>query len=255
MLKQNDGLGAISARKMNRVFALDSQDLGGAGDGRKGQLPYTKAIAKNDTAWTLEPGAPVELTAFVADYSPGGGRVPGYYTAGAAAKPYLTRKRIGIVLEQAEPGQLFSIAIDGIVRANFDNSNGQFASLISDASGTDYQKKITSSPAMGFALILDRIASGSAFVGSAFVGSAFVGGGAGSALIRFGMCQAHRTGTATSIITASVPTAPMEFDVAADIIGGGTESVKAYTVVSNIANGSKLVLMPCSGIFLALKVC
>ena len=236
-LQAGSTLADISARKLQRAFDRTADNLD---DGRKGggkPLPYTKAIAKNNASFAVTPGSPIEITTFTMDASPEkAGRVPGYWGAAKAAKPYLVHKRIAIALEDAEPGDLFECAIDGIVRANFDNTDFPFASLLTDASGTDYQSKITSSPAMGFAMILRKLDST-------------------SALIRFGMCQAHRTGTATSTITASSPTSPTEVDVAADVFGGGTETVKAYTTVSNIASGSKLLLEPCNGTFLALRMC
>ena len=236
-LQAGSTLADISARKLQRAFDRTSDEIyDGPKKGGK-PLPYTKAIAKNNAAYAVTPGSPLEITTFTMDADPEkAGRVPGYWGAAKAAKPYLAQKRIVIALEDAEPGELFECAIDGIVRANFDDTNFPFASLLTDASGADYQSKITSSPAMGFAMILRKL-------------------DATSALIRFGMCQAHRTGTATSTITASSPTSPTEVDVAADVFGGGTETVKAYTTVTNIAIGSKLLLEPCNGTFLALRMC
>jgi hypothetical protein len=236
-VQSGQGLEAISARKLNRAFDRTS-DMFDDGKRRNGRpLPYTKAIAKNTATFAIVPGAPVEITTYTPDSAPEqGGRVPGFWTADRAVKPCTAKKRIAIALEFAEPDELFEIAIDGVVRANFDNTDFPFASLISDASGTDYQSKITSSPAMGFAMILVKIDST-------------------SALIRFGACSAIRNGTTIGGITASSPTSPTEVDVLADIAGGGTETVKAFTVVSNIAATTKIVLLPVDGTFQAMKVC
>ena len=231
VLKQNDGLSAISAKALNRVFALVNEPLGGPADSTAGNLPYTKAIAKNTNAWTVQPGSPIELTAFTADYTPGGSRVPGYWDAGRAAKPCLAKKRIAIALELGPPGELFSVALDGIVRANFDDTDFPFASLITDASGTDYQTKITSSPAMGFAMILRKL-------------------DATNAILRLGNVAAHRLGVT---IAALVPSA--EADVTANISGGATETVKAYTTVSTIPSATPILLLPVDGTFYAVKVC
>jgi hypothetical protein len=239
-LQAGSTLANISARRLQRAFDRTSDELYDGPKNGKKPLPYTKAIARNVTGFTVVPGSPIEISEFTVDSAPEkAGRVPGYWaSASRAAKPYLVRKRIAIALEEAANGELFECAIDGIVRANFDNTNFPFASLISDASGTDYQSKITSSPAMGFALILTKLDDGAA------------------ALIRFGGCHSDiRTGTATTLIAASDPTNPTEFTVLADKIGGGTESVKAYSTVVNIATDSKLLLLPSAGTFLAVKTC
>ena len=236
-VQPGQGLESISARKLNRAFDRTS-DAFDDGRRRPGKpLPYTKAIAKNTESYTITPGSPIEITTYTVDSAPEqGGKVPGFWNAGKAVKPCTAKKRIAIALESAAPNELFEIAIDGVVRANFDNTNFPFASLISDASGTDYQTKITSSAAMGFAMILVKIDST-------------------SALIRFGACSAIRNGTTIGAMTASSPTSPTEYDVLADVAGGGTETVKAFTTVSNIAASTKIMLFPCDGTFLATKNC
>lgn len=236
-LQPGQGLEAISSRRLNRAFDRTSDSLESGSRRPPKPLPYTKAIAKNNAAFTVKPGAPVEITTFTMDESPEqAGRVPGFWGAAKAAKPCLARKRIAIALEEAAPGDLFDCAIDGIVRANFDDTNWPFASLITDASGTDYQSKITSSPAMGFAMILVKLDST-------------------SALIRFGNCQAARLGITIGAMTLSTSAAPVEYDVTAYIAGGGTETVKAFTTVSNITATTKILLEPLDGLFHAIEMC
>lgn len=241
-LRKGAGLGSISARQLQRVLEMQNEQFGPTNQGGIGvQRQYIYAVGRNDCGFNLVPGAPVRIGAFTPQESTNVMPRIGWYSLTPAYLPRSnveyseTRENlwsIGVMLDYCDTTKLARFAISGVVDCRIDTP-GCFAGLY-ESSDSSLQSKASGSYAMGFARILARI-------------------DANWAKVELGLCQAERTGTAISVITASSPTAPTEVAVLVDGLTGA--SIKAYTTVVNIGADSKLKLDPVNGRYHALKIC